>query len=265
MRTTKSILTGILAVILGFWATVCASAQTEDDFTVTFTADGEGVIITGYTGPARDILQIPTKIQEMPVREIGKESLIGGKQADFTSVVIPSGVTQIGEKAFMNNRKLKTVTIPEGVQIIGNSAFSGTGLTTVSIPSTVTNIGGSAFNGSNLGSITLSSGLTSLNGRIFYNCKSLTSIIIPEGVTTIEGEAFSGCVAMVSVTLPSTIKKIGEKAFLVCSNLITVNIPDTVEAIIFGEPWANDAFQRCSKLNLASQAALKKRGYTGPF
>jgi hypothetical protein len=44
--------------------------------------------------------------------------------SSITSVVIESGVTSIGENAFMSSG-LTSVSIPSGVTSIGNSAFSG--------------------------------------------------------------------------------------------------------------------------------------------
>ena len=69
----------------------------------------------------------------------------------LTSITIPSSVTSIGTYAFGNCSGLTSVTIPEGVTSIGNYAFeSCTGLASITIPSSVTSIGTYAFNCSNL-------------------------------------------------------------------------------------------------------------------
>ncbi len=65
----------------------------------------------------------------------------------LTSVMIPKGVTSIGNRAF-GCSSLTSVTIPEGVTSIGDSAFEGcSSLTSVTIPEGVTSIGDSAFYG----------------------------------------------------------------------------------------------------------------------
>ena len=57
-------------------------------------------------------------------------------------VVIPDGVTEIGEGAFADCSSLKSVVIPEGVTVIGNGAFSEcSSLKSVVIPDSVTKIG----------------------------------------------------------------------------------------------------------------------------
>jgi hypothetical protein len=72
---------------------------------------------------------------------------------------------------------------------------------------------------------------------------------------------------LTSVSLPSTIKKVEWRAFDKCSVLTTFTIPDSVTEIEFDNrdygPYGS--FSKCPKLTLASQAALKKRGYTGTF
>ena len=65
---------------------------------------------------------------------------------DLTSVVIPEGVTDLGDYAFFDCSSLTSITIPYGVTTIGESAFwCCSSLTSVSIPDGVTKIGGSAF------------------------------------------------------------------------------------------------------------------------
>ena len=114
-----------------------------------------------------------------------------------SKVIIPDGVTSIGNLAFWGCTSLTSIVIPEGVTSIGSGAFQGcTGLTSIVIPEGVTSIGNSAFN----------------------NCTSLTSIVIPEGVTSIGNSAFWGCTGLtlyfgVSISqLDCNIKQVSSKA-----------------------------------------------------
>jgi uncharacterized membrane protein YqiK len=76
--------------------------------------------------------------------------------------------------------------------------------------------------------------------------------------------AFFACTALTSVTFPSTITTIGNTAFRACSALITVTIPDSVQRIDGGDDFYGEktllewAFPECGKLNLATQARLRK-------
>jgi hypothetical protein len=98
---------------------------------------------------------------------------------------------------------------------------------------------------------------------MFQGCTNLQTVIISEGVTGISSDTFRSCTALTSITLPSTIRSIGSNAFRDCSSLTTINIPDSVQSINF----SNNAFQGCRNISssLASQAVLKRLGYTGSF
>jgi hypothetical protein len=189
-----------------------------------------------------------------------------GKQSPkygIASVTLGKGLVKIGTGAFEGCELLKTITLPEGLQTIENDAFSGcAALTSITIPASVTTLKG--FNKSGLVSVTLSKGITVIGQSAFMGSK-LKTVVIPEGLTTIEMTAFQECSDLSSVTLPSTIKKIGYSTFASCPVLAAVTIPDSVAAIEFGDGRYVSTFSSCPKLTLASQAAIKRRGYQDSF
>ena len=66
------------------------------------------------------------------------------------SVILPDGLTNIGDFAFFGCSSLASVTIPDSVTSIGNGAFEYcTSLSSVTIPDSVTSIGTDAFQGCN--------------------------------------------------------------------------------------------------------------------
>lgn len=147
----------------------------------------------------------------------------------LTNVVIPAEkdgkkVTEIGRFDYCRN--LISVIIPDGVTSIGQQAFYFcTSLTSVIIPDSVTSIGSSAFSGcKSLASITIPDGITSIGNNTFCWCSSLTSVTIPDSVTTIGNDAFSNCTSLTSITIPDGVTDIGRYAFLDCSGLKSVNV-----------------------------------------
>ena len=106
-----------------------------------------------------------------------------------------------------NNKKLKSLKIPDGVMIICKSAFEECrSLTSITIPNSVTEIGAGAFGA----------------------CTSLTSITIPNSVTAIGESAFRWCKSLRSITIPNSVTKIGYYAFSGCAKLEIIIIPESL-------------------------------------
>lgn len=114
------------------------------------------------------------------VTEIGDEAFKG---SDLTSVVIPASVTSIGRGAFRNTGDLTTASFAEEsrLETIGVDAFMNSGLTSVGIPATVTAIGQSAFKDTaSLATVTFApdSQLGAIAPAAFEN-SGLQEIVIP--------------------------------------------------------------------------------------
>ena len=194
--------------------------------------------------PWKDYIEtITTVVIDSGVTNIGNHAFNGC--TNLTSVTIPSGVTQIGNFAFQNCKSLQSVTIPYGVTSIGGKAFYDcANLTSVTIPSGVTSIGSSAFQGcASLQSVTIPSSVTNIETCAFMNCKSLQSVTIPYGVTSIDGSAFQGCTSLQSVTIPSSVTRIDGNAIYSCGKLASVTVktstPPTLGSKVFDRNLRN--------------------------
>lgn len=168
-----------------------------------------------------------------------------------TSFTIPQGVTEIPASCFYGSA-ITTVNIPQSVKTIGNWAFQDAKLTEVVIPSSVTSIGIWAFGCNNdnptLQSVIIEANITEIPKCCFYLQTKLASLSLPEGITAIGDDAFCGC-KISSLTLPSSLKTIGARAF--SNNGITqLTIPNKVESI------GNAAFAHNSIDNIDLPATL---------
>lgn len=98
-------------------------------------------------------------------------------------IVIPEGITKLGDCSLQWCRQLTSVKMPESLISIGEYAFQSChGLTNIEIPSSVTTIGEGAF----------------------YNCLNLTSVTIPESVTKIDYYAFKYCEDLKTINYTGT-------------------------------------------------------------
>ena len=142
-------------------------------------------------------------------------SYVPWRYESFSTVIINSGVTSIGNWAFYRCTDLTNVTIPDSVTSIGDYAFQGcSGLTSVTIPNSVTWIGRYAFQGcSGLTGVTIPDSVTIIGLCAFEGCTGLTGVTIPDSVTSIGGWAFKDCTGLTSVTIPDSVTSIGEWAF----------------------------------------------------
>ena len=129
------------------------------------------------------------------------KKLIAGVNGD---VVIPQGVTSIGDYAFRGCSGLTSITIPNSVTSIGEEAFSYCSrLTSVTIPNSVMSIGDSAF----------------------WNCDGLTSVAIPDSVTSIGDWAFRGCSNLKSaIFLGDAPRNVGDYIFDDCADDFTIKV-----------------------------------------
>ena len=191
-------------------------------------------------------------------------------EEDITKVVIPNGVTKIGNYAFSGCRSLTSVTIPNSVTEIEDSAFSGcSSLTGVTIPNSVTEIEDSAFSGCTRLKEVIVPEKCKIADNTFPK-KCLVIKLPAELVTKIrQGDAYALAKLdelrstlqrviefsadrkkvtgvkyknITTATIPSSVTEIGVGAFSDCTSLTSVTIPDSVTKI--GE----NAFSNCSSL-----------------
>lgn len=237
----------------------------KNDF--EYTADDHKVTITAYLGKDLSIT-VPESIEGDPVIGIAAQAFA---QSPLKSVQLPSSLTDIGEKAFYFNTRLKTVRFTGNrLRTIGDGAFEMCrALTDIDIPDkSLQTIGEGVFRecmALERIRIPVPAAQTKLPNRTFYDCNKLTELTIPSHYTEIGDEAFmnSGITritipdsitvighrafqnsALAAVTIPSSVKTLGDSVFYGTA-LETVSIPDSVTSM------GSSVFERCGELKSA--------------
>ena len=140
-------------------------------------------------------------------------------------LVIPEGITKLGNNVFRNCDTLTAVTLPRSVEEIGLAAFADSdSLKSIDMSKLqMTSLGvfddagvetaGIFENCTALSSVKLPKKLERIGLGLFWNCTSLTSI----------GAAGSGA----SIEMPNTLKEIFTASFGLCTGLKTVDLSET--------------------------------------
>ena len=160
-------------------------------------------------------------------------------------VVLPEGVTSIGNLAFYDCENITAVTIPDSVKTIGTFAFSGcTSLAVVDFGVNIEVIAEGAFYDCvSLKSARLPIDLTSIGTRAFYRCESLMSVTVPSNVTHMGHSVFAYCKSLVKAEISADILSLPAWTFYGCDCLSVIALPNTLVDI------EDNAFENCEALS----------------
>ena len=243
--------------------------QHEDGTTYTLTISGTGEMEDYTVGgaPWHVALGVPANRKQI------------------TEIVLPNGLTHIGNNAFLQ-AAVTEVTIPNTVVSIGTNAFWKCNTIETTLPASVRELGATAFYGTFVVNVDANSPYlcSEENGKVLYSKDKTTlyqvsqdcagDFTIPSTVTTINDFAMNGCAnvtgelvipnnvqtigkgafektGFTSLTLGSSVKEIGQAAFKDCTKMTgDLVIPASVTTI-GGNAFASTGFN--GKLDFQAQ------------
>lgn len=232
----------------------------RDEMKVLSVLNLSGAIIKTYTGTNGTITD---SLVTYPANGIPDHAFYNRAKHTYkstlTSIMMPSGLTDIGKLAFYFNWNLSgTLTFPASLKNIGNYAFYGCyNISTFSISSNNTRY--STSNGviynklqdtlflcpnAKTGNYTTLTTTKHIAASAFENCYKLTDVTLSANIQSIGNYAFSYCSGIAGdLTLPAGLTKMGEGCFYHCDKLTgSVNIPATLTN------WGNYCFLHCDNI-----------------
>lgn len=184
-----------------------------------------------------------------------KRNIVTGYEGDAETIYIPElwngyKIDTIGEKAFLDNTKLKAIELPEGIDDVYYQAFMGcTSLTSVEFKDGLHFIESEVFKGcSNLEKVTIPNSTILVTKKAFTDCPkmqfnvyengaylgnesnpylalvkvidtSFTTFVMHEKCESIATSTFLGYTQLENITLSSSLKMIGQDGFTDCNRL----------------------------------------------
>lgn len=118
--------------------------------------------------------QVPSSLEGTVIVPDGVEKIASyaAEHGNYTEIVLPETLEEIGGAAFWQSEKLEKIFIPYGVKKIGNSTFQDC---------------------SNLKEITIPNGIKTIEVSTFLGCDSLKTVTLPKSVKSVKWQAFSVC------------------------------------------------------------------------
>ena len=150
-----------------------------------------------------------------------KKTLVCYPKARKGAYKVIDGTKKIADRAFLYNRGVTELELPEGLEVIGaGSLLFCEGITKMNLPDSLQNIGFQSMGGAHFldGRIVLPKNLTELYGYAFMN-SGMTEVVVSDGITLLLDDLFLGCSALKTVYLPAGITYVGPNVFEGCTSL----------------------------------------------
>ncbi len=204
-------------------------------------------VITAYNGSDTDIT-VPGMLDGLVVNSIGESAF---EAMALTSVVLPSSIKNIGNRAFAECSGLEQVSLNEGLLTIGDAAFYKCGaLSEITIPDSVVSLNlnwwwdnGTFAHCISLKKATIGASLREIPESAFYGCSALSEVVMGKNVNLIGEYAFFDCLSLETIDLSvSSLAIIGYSAFKNCKGISEISFPSSMRVL------ESYAFENCSAL-----------------
>lgn len=154
-----------LAFMFLFLLTIVSLSANASAVNYDYYANDTGVVLTKYNGNDKKVV-VPSEIDGKAIVKI--EGTFYNNQS-IEEVILPEGITIIGEQAFYGCTKLKNIILPKSTEIIDDYAFAYCGIKEIILPANTHYINEGAFLGcSNLTAIESHAEPITMDGKALF-------------------------------------------------------------------------------------------------
>ncbi|MCM1179692.1 MAG: leucine-rich repeat domain-containing protein [Clostridium sp.] len=150
-------LTGLLVLVFSMLSVVCCGKVAQAQETTTFSVTNSNLTIVNNVVTA-----------------------FTGDKEQTTEVVIPLGVTAIGDEVFRECGKLETIVMPDTVTTFGKNAFTDCGVSTIAVYTEYAENGTVQIEDLKRGVVVLPKSLTTIDATTFSLAKSIRNFSVSE-------------------------------------------------------------------------------------
>lgn len=149
-------------------------------------------------------------------------------------------VVKIGDKAFYDNQRIKSIQLPNTIKVIDYRAFNESCLDSIVLPESLEKIDEMAFTATKIRHIVIPKNVKTIKKTAFIACRQLESIELNSD--EIPERIFAECEKLKHVVIGPNVKTIGWRSFYKCVSLESILIPANITGL------TSEAFYFCTGL-----------------
>jgi hypothetical protein len=212
--------------LYAYWITINNAVAAPEELFEFTAIDGGFAIAAAPEAVLPDDIVLPNSYNGELVVKIAED---GFRDTSIKTIVLPVGITEIGENAFYGCSELLSAEFSDKnrLEYIGDYAFYGaSSLNHISLAKTIKHIGDFAFDGCSelsVADIPQGSALGIIGERAFYGTK-ITELNISQNIIEIGAFAFANLYNLIiNFEGLQDLERVGRYAFLNCTRLVSFN------------------------------------------
>ena len=199
-----------------------------------FETDGNGTLL-GYSAICKSVggqlenLAIPSEIDGEIITKIGDSAF--ENEIKTKTLTIPDTVTSVGTKAFQGLYQLEEISLSENTETLGDYALAGCfNLEEIELPETLEKVGNGAFKRTGIYTIDLKN-VSKVGSYAFESCRNIGNIDYGEADLTMGDAVFRYCRNITDFVVGDNVVSLGSNILAGCNNVKSVTLGQSVKSI----------------------------------